>query len=82
MIVATGPYAPSDGLDYSPLTDLINYINIDKPDLCILASFQLYSSVNKEDIRRLPFDSICIGESYSRFILKRGLPILDDKNLE
>ncbi|GFS03284.1 DNA polymerase alpha subunit B [Elysia marginata] len=36
MIVAVGPYAPSDGLDYSPLSDLIKVINRDKPDICVL----------------------------------------------
>lgn len=36
MIVAVGPYAPSDGLDYSPLSDLIKVINRDRPDVCVL----------------------------------------------
>ncbi|RUS86560.1 hypothetical protein EGW08_005699 [Elysia chlorotica] len=37
MMVAVGPYAPSDGLDYSPLSDLIKVINRDKPDCCLLS---------------------------------------------
>ncbi|CAG5132200.1 unnamed protein product, partial [Candidula unifasciata] len=36
LIVACGPYSPSDCLDYSPLCDLVKYISRDKPDLCIL----------------------------------------------
>ena len=36
MMVAVGPYAPSDGIDYSPLSDLIKVINRDKPDCCVL----------------------------------------------
>ncbi|BFZ07624.1 hypothetical protein BsWGS_10663 [Bradybaena similaris] len=36
MVVAVGPYSPSDCLDYSPLFDLVKYISRDTPDLCIL----------------------------------------------
>ena len=36
MAVACGPYAPSNSLDYSPLADLIKYVNRDKPDLLVL----------------------------------------------
>ncbi|GFN97156.1 DNA polymerase alpha subunit b [Plakobranchus ocellatus] len=36
MIVAVGPYAPKDVLDYSPLSELVKIITRDKPDLCVL----------------------------------------------
>lgn len=36
VLVACGPYTPSDSLAYDPLIDLINIINKDRPDVCIL----------------------------------------------
>ncbi|MCJ8734764.1 hypothetical protein PDJAM_G00239210 [Pangasius djambal] len=36
VLVACGPYTPSDSLSYDPLIDLINIINKDRPDVCIL----------------------------------------------
>uniref|UniRef100_A0AAR2JS58 DNA polymerase alpha subunit B n=1 Tax=Pygocentrus nattereri TaxID=42514 RepID=A0AAR2JS58_PYGNA len=36
VMVACGPYTPSDSLAYDPLIDLINIINKDRPDVCIL----------------------------------------------
>lgn len=36
VLVACGPYTPSDSLAYDPLIDLINVINKDSPDVCIL----------------------------------------------
>jgi len=36
LAVAAGPYAPSNSLDYSPLSDLIKYVNRDKPDVLVL----------------------------------------------
>ncbi|KAF7695532.1 DNA polymerase alpha subunit B [Silurus meridionalis] len=36
VLVACGPYTPSDSLTYDPLIDLINIINKDRPDVCIL----------------------------------------------
>ncbi|XP_066499767.1 DNA polymerase alpha subunit B [Hoplias malabaricus] len=36
VLVACGPYTPSDSLAYDPLLDLINIINKDRPDVCIL----------------------------------------------
>ncbi|XP_005112449.1 DNA polymerase alpha subunit B [Aplysia californica] len=36
VMVAAGPYAPSNSLDYSPLSDLIKYVNRDRPDLVVL----------------------------------------------
>ncbi|KAG7464536.1 hypothetical protein MATL_G00166620 [Megalops atlanticus] len=36
VMVACGPYTPSDSLSYDPLFDLINVIVRDRPDICIL----------------------------------------------
>ncbi|XP_051965080.1 DNA polymerase alpha subunit B-like [Xyrauchen texanus] len=36
VMMACGPFTPSDGLTYDPLLDLINIINKDRPDVCIL----------------------------------------------
>ncbi|KAG9346527.1 hypothetical protein JZ751_006838 [Albula glossodonta] len=36
IMVACGPYTPSDSLSYDPLLDLINVIVRDRPDVCIL----------------------------------------------
>ncbi|KAJ8246931.1 hypothetical protein GJAV_G00256910 [Gymnothorax javanicus] len=36
VMVACGPYTPSDSLSYDPLLDLISVIIRDRPDVCIL----------------------------------------------
>ncbi|XP_034399416.1 DNA polymerase alpha subunit B [Cyclopterus lumpus] len=36
ILVACGPYAPSDSLTFDPLLDLINVIVKDHPDVCLL----------------------------------------------
>lgn len=36
VLVACGPYTPSDSLTFDPLLDLINVIVRDRPDVCIL----------------------------------------------
>lgn len=36
VLVACGPYTPSDTLTYDPLLDLINVIARDRPDVCLL----------------------------------------------
>ncbi|XP_068182355.1 DNA polymerase alpha subunit B isoform X2 [Antennarius striatus] len=36
VLVACGPYTPSDSLTFDPLLDLINIIVRDRPDICIL----------------------------------------------
>lgn len=36
VLVACGPYTPSDSLTFDPLLDLINVIVRDHPDVCIL----------------------------------------------
>ncbi|KAJ7307420.1 hypothetical protein JRQ81_009438 [Phrynocephalus forsythii] len=36
VLVACGPYTTSDTITYDPMLDLINVINQDKPDVCIL----------------------------------------------
>ncbi|XP_018593008.1 DNA polymerase alpha subunit B [Scleropages formosus] len=36
VMVACGPYTPSDSLNYDPLLDLIGVITRDHPDVCIL----------------------------------------------
>lgn len=44
ILVACGPYTPSDSLTFDPLLDLIHVIAEDCPDVCILVqllSFQL-----------------------------------------
>lgn len=38
VMVACGPYTPSDSLSYDPLIDLISIIVRDQPDMCILVS--------------------------------------------
>ncbi|XP_025905772.1 DNA polymerase alpha subunit B [Nothoprocta perdicaria] len=36
VLVACGPYTPSDGIGYEPLSDLLDVVARDKPDVCIL----------------------------------------------
>lgn len=36
VLIACGPYTPSDGLTFDPLLDLINVIVRDRPDVCLL----------------------------------------------
>lgn len=36
VLMACGPYTPSDSLAFDPLIDLIHIINKDCPDICIL----------------------------------------------
>ncbi|XP_076015549.1 DNA polymerase alpha subunit B [Genypterus blacodes] len=36
VLVACGPYTPSDSLTFDPLLDLINVIVRDRPDVCVL----------------------------------------------
>uniref|UniRef100_A0A673KPE6 DNA polymerase alpha subunit B n=1 Tax=Sinocyclocheilus rhinocerous TaxID=307959 RepID=A0A673KPE6_9TELE len=36
VMMACGPYTPSESLTYDPLIDLITIINKDRPDMCIL----------------------------------------------
>ncbi|NP_955875.2 DNA polymerase alpha subunit B [Danio rerio] len=36
VMIACGPYTPSESLTYDPLLDLITIINKDRPDVCIL----------------------------------------------
>uniref|UniRef100_A0ABM5F3F6 DNA polymerase alpha subunit B n=1 Tax=Pogona vitticeps TaxID=103695 RepID=A0ABM5F3F6_9SAUR len=36
VLVACGPYTTSDSITYDPMLDLIDVINKDKPDVCIL----------------------------------------------
>ncbi len=36
VLVACGPYMPSDSLIFDPLLDLINVIVRDRPDVCLL----------------------------------------------
>ncbi|XP_077388690.1 DNA polymerase alpha subunit B [Festucalex cinctus] len=36
VLVACGPYTPSDSLNFEPLLDLIHVIGRDRPDVCIL----------------------------------------------
>lgn len=36
VLVACGPYTPSDSLTFDPLLDLIGVIVRDRPDVCIL----------------------------------------------
>ncbi|XP_055080590.1 DNA polymerase alpha subunit B isoform X2 [Periophthalmus magnuspinnatus] len=36
VLVACGPFTPSDTLTYDPLLDLINVITRDRPDVCLL----------------------------------------------
>ncbi|XP_066574868.1 DNA polymerase alpha subunit B [Amia ocellicauda] len=36
VMVACGPFTPSDSLNYEPLLDLIETINRDRPDVCVL----------------------------------------------
>ncbi|XP_019642373.1 PREDICTED: DNA polymerase alpha subunit B-like [Branchiostoma belcheri] len=36
VLVAAGPFTPSDSLAYEPLEDLLKYLKRDKPDVCVL----------------------------------------------
>ncbi|XP_066282662.1 DNA polymerase alpha subunit B-like isoform X2 [Branchiostoma lanceolatum] len=36
VLVAAGPFTPSDSLAYEPLDDLLKYLKRDKPDVCML----------------------------------------------
>ncbi|KAM6953466.1 DNA polymerase alpha subunit B [Aplochiton taeniatus] len=36
VLVACGPYTPSDSLTFDPLVDLLNVVARDRPDVCIL----------------------------------------------
>lgn len=40
ILVACGPYTPSDSLTFDPLLDLIHVIARDRPDLCILVQLR------------------------------------------
>lgn len=40
ILVACGPYTPSDSLTFDPLLDLIHVIARDRPDFCILVQLQ------------------------------------------
>lgn len=39
VLVACGPYTPSDSLTFDPLLDLISIIVKDRPDVCLLVCF-------------------------------------------
>jgi len=41
VMMACGPYTPSESLTYDPLIDLITIINKDHPDVCILVGTAL-----------------------------------------
>uniref|UniRef100_A0A669DF86 DNA polymerase alpha subunit B n=1 Tax=Oreochromis niloticus TaxID=8128 RepID=A0A669DF86_ORENI len=41
VLVACGPYTPSDSLTFDPLLDLINVIVRDRPDVCLLVQSPL-----------------------------------------
>ncbi|XP_035684552.1 DNA polymerase alpha subunit B-like [Branchiostoma floridae] len=36
VLVAAGPFTPSDSLAYEPLEDLLKYLKRDQPDVCVL----------------------------------------------
>lgn len=44
VLVACGPYTPSDSLTFDPLLDLINVIVRDRPDVCILVHSCLFDA--------------------------------------
>lgn len=46
VLVACGPYTPSDSLTFDPLLDLINVIVRDRPDVCILVQFCFFCFFN------------------------------------
>ncbi len=41
VMMACGPYTPSESLTYDPLIDLITIINKDRPNVCILVSIYI-----------------------------------------
>lgn len=43
VLVACGPYTPSDSLTFDPLLDLIGVIIRDRPDVCLLVYFLCHS---------------------------------------
>lgn len=36
VLVACGPFTPSDGVAFEPLSDLLEVVARDRPDVCIL----------------------------------------------
>lgn len=40
MLVACGPYATSDSVAFDPLSDLLDVIARDRPDVCVLVRLQ------------------------------------------
>ncbi|XP_067170939.1 DNA polymerase alpha subunit B isoform X2 [Apteryx mantelli] len=53
VLVACGPYTTSDSIAYDPLSDLVDVIGRDKPDVCIL--FGPFLDAKHEQVeRRLP----------------------------
>lgn len=59
VLVACGPYTPSDSLTFDPLLDLINVIVKDRPDVCLLVSLLIYFAVSKSFV--LPQVNACLG---------------------
>ncbi|XP_059148303.1 DNA polymerase alpha subunit B-like isoform X3 [Physella acuta] len=64
LIIAVGPYSPSDALDFSPLHDLIKYIQRDRPDVCILMGPFI-------DSKNLIVNGGDLHESYEEMFLKQ-----------
>uniref|UniRef100_W5M4G9 DNA polymerase alpha subunit B n=1 Tax=Lepisosteus oculatus TaxID=7918 RepID=W5M4G9_LEPOC len=51
VLVACGPYTPSDSLSYEPLLDLIDTIKRDRPDVCVLLGPFLDSKHEQVEVR-------------------------------
>jgi len=47
ILVACGPYTPSDSLTFDPLLDLINVIVKDHPDVCLLVYLLMFVHISK-----------------------------------
>lgn len=75
VLVACGPYTPSDSLTFDPLLDLINVIVRDRPDVCILVQFcliLLFFLVNLSH-------SLCVWFNQVSFSPQLG-PFVDSKH--
>uniref|UniRef100_A0A4W4FCI0 DNA polymerase alpha subunit B n=1 Tax=Electrophorus electricus TaxID=8005 RepID=A0A4W4FCI0_ELEEL len=62
VLLACGPYTPSDTLTYEPLIDLLGVINKDHPDVCILMGPFVDSKHEQIEVR-FTFLSFCSSKT-------------------
>uniref|UniRef100_A0A8D2JHW4 DNA polymerase alpha subunit B n=1 Tax=Varanus komodoensis TaxID=61221 RepID=A0A8D2JHW4_VARKO len=61
VLVACGPYTTSDSFTYDPMLDLIDTINKDKPDVCILVRLGCQLTSSFEDVFKMCMKTIIEG---------------------